>query len=408
MLRRHVVGLTITKAQCQQDTILFPYTEASEFEHLELKLTGAKVILTGRHGKYFWLRLSLGVLLMHFGMTGMIKLRDVDSHMIFMENGGDKKVKDGVVVKEAGSDEWPPRFCKFELAFDNGLELAFRDPRRLARFKWFEDGVDTDEALLNIAPLAVLGPDYSKPRTPLLATEEPFTYGDPDPDPHGRPHLDYDGFAKLVLSRKKPLKSMLLDQTLFCGVGNWVADEVCYQSRIHPNEVLLQKILDSDHPALKTLYEKLIYVCLYAVGCEADVTKYPEDWLMLHRWGKGRKQKATVASGHVVEHVTIGGRTSCFVPELQKKLPRPTGGGDSDVENHDPDDDVTVKTESETTTTKSEIKSETTNGKLKAKATKTELVTVTTRVKREPKRRLDPNEWLYVPERKLRLHSRIN
>ncbi len=71
-----------------------------DLANLQSKLTGSTVKSVGRHGKYFWLRLSLnkeskdetGVLLMHFGMTGMIKIRNVKSHLIFMENGGDKKV----------------------------------------------------------------------------------------------------------------------------------------------------------------------------------------------------------------------------------------------------------------------------------------------------------------------------
>ena len=84
-------------------------------------LTNAVVTSVGRHGKYFWIRLynhnTTNVLLMHFGMTGMIKLRNVHSHLAFMENGGDKKaleklerfrykdsrIKPDVEVKQ----EWP-------------------------------------------------------------------------------------------------------------------------------------------------------------------------------------------------------------------------------------------------------------------------------------------------------------
>ena len=34
--------------------------------------------------------------------------------------------------------------------------------------------------------------------------------------------------------RKAPLKAVLLDQSLFAGVGNWIADEVLYQARLEP------------------------------------------------------------------------------------------------------------------------------------------------------------------------------
>ncbi|CAN3356308.1 hypothetical protein DICA2_C01816 [Diutina catenulata] len=323
LLKRNIVGASITKVEfLVEDTIIFPYTESSEFSSLGEKLTGAKVEAAGRHGKYFWLRLSCGMLLMHFGMTGMIKLHGLDSHLIFMENGGDKKVKNGEAVQSEGDAEWPPRFTKFQLWFDNDIELAFRDPRRLARVKFFES-VLSEEELMAMAPLKVLGPDYSKTREPI-DTPEPFVFGDPDPHHHGRPIPNLEEFSKVVATRKKPLKSLLLDQNLFAGVGNWVADEVCFQSRIHPNEVVSSKVDASEGvpEVIATIYEKLIEVCSTAVRVEGDVKQYPDDWLMLHRWGKGRKEKAEVLGGHKVDHMTIGGRTSCFVPDLQKMLPR--------------------------------------------------------------------------------------
>lgn len=46
---------------------------------------------------------------------------------------------------------------------------------------------------------------------------------------------------------------------------------------------------------------------------------FPKGWLMLYRWGKRRKgEKQKTSDGYLVEHVTVGGRTSSYVPELQK------------------------------------------------------------------------------------------
>lgn len=36
------------------------------------------------------------------------------------------------------------------------------------------------------------------------------------------------------------------------------------------------------------------------------------------RWGKGNGQKSKMPSGHVIDHLTVGGRTSAVVPALQK------------------------------------------------------------------------------------------
>lgn len=351
-------------------------------------LLGAKVASVGRHGKYFWIRLikpqsDPTVMLMHFGMTGMVKLRNVDSHLTFMENGGDKKVLKEVkkveqgkltkrkakkevkevtvedvevdlaggvtetVVKAekyvgksdnedglkevSGPSEWPPRFTKFEIVFENKdshpqiLDFAFLDPRRLGRVR-FLTGPQylTDEQLLLEDPLKALGPDYSKnpEKEPAEQETNKFVSGDADPHHHGRPRLSLEEFSRLVLSRQKSIKSLLLDQDQFAGIGNWVSDEILFRARIHPGEVISSKIVDPSSEHLRRLYEAIIYVMEESVRVEGNVREFPEDWLMLYRWGKGRKEKAKTKEGYSVEHETIGGRTSCFVPELQNPLKR--------------------------------------------------------------------------------------
>lgn len=345
LLKRNILGFRITKVNLMHDPLLFPVLKDTnepekELDKMRKNLTNAVVTSVGRHGKYFWIRLhnhnTCNVLLMHFGMTGMVKLRNVQSHLSFMENGGDKKVlemlerfkyKDSKIEPDAEvKQEWPPRFTKFDMELENNekkLEFAFSDPRRLARVRSLSGlEVSADESLLKLSPLNVLGPDYSKPDVPPKELEK-FVFGDPDSDNHGRPRLPIDEFSSLVLSKKKPIKSLLLDQAYFAGVGNWVADEVLFQAHIHPNEIISSKIpneLDYIHPVLQKLYDSLIYVCEEAVRVEGDVTKFPDDWLMLHRWGKGRKEKRKTPNGLILDHITVGGRTSCYCPALQKLL----------------------------------------------------------------------------------------
>ncbi|ANB12403.1 hypothetical protein AWJ20_656 [Sugiyamaella lignohabitans] len=55
-------------------------------------------------------------------------------------------------------------------------------------------------------------------------------------------------------------------------------------------------------------------------GGIGNTEAFPKDWLMLYRWGKRRKgEKQKTADGYEVDHVTVGGRTACYVPALQKK-----------------------------------------------------------------------------------------
>ncbi|CAD1813602.1 Formamidopyrimidine-DNA glycosylase H2TH domain family protein [Candida parapsilosis] len=346
LLKRNVLGFRIKNVNLSLDTLLFPILKESkhpdaELEDIKSKLLGSRIDSVGRHGKYFWLRLTKEevpksrVLLMHFGMTGMIKIRNVKSHLVFMENGGDKKIlkelnepkKEGDVKVEI-DHEWPPRFSKFEMDLakdDFKLEISFADPRRLGRVRLISDELaSTDEGLLQLPPLDALGPDYSKSKV-VKKDSDDFVFGDPDPCNHGRPRLSLLDFNELILSKKKPIKSLLLDQAYFAGVGNWVADEVLFHAKLHPNEIISSKIENNHgtvHPVVQGLYESLIYVCEEAVKCEGDSKKFPSHWLMLHRWGKARKNqgKAKTKEGFVLDHITVGGRTSCYAPEVQRLL----------------------------------------------------------------------------------------
>lgn len=365
-----MLGYQIASLVLNNDALLFPVLKNASNPEKELQLLQGRLLHStiesvGRHGKYFWLRTrpvdskSTDVLLMHFGMTGNIKIRNIGSHLIFLENAGtkvidsikkEKKVskyfkkeeEDVVTVEQLQNEEneskkepeeWPPRFTKMELVLEKDgtrLDLAFTDPRRLGRIRLLTGpGIQADEDLLNTSPLDALGPDYSKSPNSLKSEKE-FVIGDPDPHHHGRPRPTVEEFSKLVLSKKKPIKSFLLDQAFFSGIGNWVGDEVVYQARIHPNEVISSKIpqnLEKVHPVVQRLYDSIIYICEESVRVEGNVKKFPSNWLMLYRWSKAKKKgpKPTTDDGKALDFVTVGGRTSCFVPELQKPLKNEIG-----------------------------------------------------------------------------------
>lgn len=71
---------------------------------------------------------------------------------------------------------------------------------------------------------------------------------------------------------------------------------------------------------VKRLHASMMYVCQTAVDLLADSHKFPEEWLFKHRWGKGKKDAATtLPNGEKIIYITVGGRTSCIVPAIQKK-----------------------------------------------------------------------------------------
>ncbi|KIO20449.1 hypothetical protein M407DRAFT_220647 [Tulasnella calospora MUT 4182] len=270
----------IEKVDTVEDTIVFSGVDHQTFAK---ELTGRKVLDVKRHGKVFWLVLDgegrMPVL--HFGMTGMIHIQGQEPAYY------QRKPKDD------GNEEWPPKNTKFVLhiAGSDGAaptKIAFRDPRRLGRVRLCAEPEKEP-------PVSELGFD------PILSM----------------PPLEE--FSPLIKKRNMPIKALLLDQSFSAGVGNWVADEVLFHSRIHPEQ--RANTLSDDEIA--TLHEKIVYVCKTAVDLKADSEKFPDSWLFRHRWGKGKKGKGaslTLPDGRTatIKWITVGGRTSAIVEEVQK------------------------------------------------------------------------------------------
>ncbi|CAM9784655.1 unnamed protein product [Ascophyllum nodosum] len=241
-------------------------------EKLTASLEGRKIVALKRRGKQMWFLLDKPPHpLFHFGMTGSFSIKGQPRHKY---------------VKFKVEGEWPPKFTKLELEMSNGTCLALTDPRRLARVRLREDPEASP-------PISSLGPD-------------PIT------DP-----LTMEDFAAALTKPNAPIKAVLLDQErLVSGVGNWVADEVCYQACVHP----AAKCNTLSPEQVAALHAKLLSVCEEACEKRADYTVFPQHWLFHHRWGKGKGSGGTphTASGHRVQFDVVGGRTTAIVPAVQR------------------------------------------------------------------------------------------
>jgi formamidopyrimidine-DNA glycosylase len=141
--------------------------------------------------------------------------------------------------------------------------------------------------------------------------------------PHEAPirHLGFDvldemprlrELARLLAGRRAPIKAALLDQGLFAGVGNWIADEALYQARIRPD----RSASGLRREEVARLRARLQAIVRLAVDVAADSGRFPRGWLFPHRWG--RDPRARTAAGERIVHVTIAGRTAAFVPARQR------------------------------------------------------------------------------------------
>lgn len=227
-------------------------------------------------------------LVMHFGMTGWIHIKGERTAYTNYY----KKMKPDELHK------WPPKYWKFKIVTEEGDEMAFTDPRRFGRVRAVDcPGKD----IRKHSPLVENGPD---------------------------PVVDLDVFTEEYLrdkmkSRRVPIKALLLDQAVISGIGNWVADEVLYQARLHPE----QYCNDFSDAEIKQLYESIRFVCQTAVDKLGDSDQFPDDWLFNYRWGKGSKNAHShTPNGDKLAFLTVGGRTSCYAPARQKKTGQVVSG----------------------------------------------------------------------------------
>jgi formamidopyrimidine-DNA glycosylase len=234
-------------------------------------LKGRTVTEIGRKGKYWWIELDQKPWLFgHLGMAGWI--RELDAPTVRLREHGKAPLDDA---------NGRPRFLKLMLTAEDGKRISFTDQRRLGRM-WL--GISPEE----------------DPRISALGFD---CYAEIPPAKE---------LHAMLVKRKAPIKAILLDQSLFAGVGNWIADETLYHARISP-----KRTGDTLKPKeTERLREALYRVVHTAVEAGADSDKYPEDWLFSSRWG-GKKGRTEIGGKKIVRE-TVGGRTSAWVPAIQK------------------------------------------------------------------------------------------
>ena len=119
-------------------------------------------------------------------------------------------------------------------------------------------------------------------------------------------------FSELIRARGANVKSLLLDQSFSAGVGNWIADEVLYQAGIDPRRHATSL---TDEEARRVRARGLRPSSSAPSPPTPTMRATPRAWLFHRRWGK--RAEARTTRGERIEHLTIGGRTTAWVPAAQ-------------------------------------------------------------------------------------------
>jgi formamidopyrimidine-DNA glycosylase len=220
---------------------------------IENKLRNVKFVKTFRHGKYLFVKTNdVGWLVLHFGMTGDVR---------YFKN----------------SDE-EPKHTRLLIKFENGYFLAFNNQRLLGKVNL----IDNKDDYIKEKNLGVDALD-----------------------------LNFEQFNKVLKNRSAKIKSTLMNQKLISGIGNIYADEILFQSEIHP-ELKANKLTKDKS---KNIYENIKKVLTTAIKANAEVDDFPENFIIPHRQKQGKCPK----DGKELKTTKVNGRTTYFCPNHQKK-----------------------------------------------------------------------------------------
>jgi len=113
---------------------------------------------------------------------------------------------------------------------------------------------------------------------------------------------------------KTPLKTLLLDQRHFPGIGNWMADEICWRLRIDPRRPA-GTLDESAQASLWRALRRVSREALRIIG--TDWSDPPDSWLMNHRWRDGGICPRPKCHAPLVRE-DLRGRTTCRCPGCQR------------------------------------------------------------------------------------------
>jgi formamidopyrimidine-DNA glycosylase len=189
-----LVGRTVARVRTTAPSYFFLTPPAV----LRRRLAGRRFVELGRVGKYLVATLEGGDrLLLHLGMTGQLFGRGVASVRLLSSTAGASLAPERQLASFR-----PDRHTHLQLSFlDGGPEVYFRDARKFGKVQLLRSGEPAER-------LDRLGVDA------LAATGARL--------------------FEASRARRIPIKTLLLDQSVFAGVGNIYADEALFLARVRP------------------------------------------------------------------------------------------------------------------------------------------------------------------------------
>ncbi|TBW29999.1 Fpg/Nei family DNA glycosylase [Gramella sp. KN1008] len=221
-------------------------------KEFEDRLVGTELVQAQRHGKYLFIKTSDdGFLVFHFGMTGKFDFSHEDD---------------------------PPKHTRFYLTFEDSSKLFFICPRKLGKIYLAQEMEDFLE-------------EHSVGKDAL--------------------EIDKSEFRELLDKKRGSIKGALTNQSLIAGIGNMYADEILFQTKIHPKTA----VSDLSEKELDKIFNKMEEVLETLIESKEKEDGLPDTYLTGNR---EEGSDCPVCKGKI-KMIKVSGRSTYFCPSCQKE-----------------------------------------------------------------------------------------
>ncbi len=257
---KSITGKSISGVKVyRESSVAFP-----DVETFKAGLLNKKIKQVTRRGKFIVIILNDdSILLIHLKMSGRLVLDDNRN-----------------------------KYCRISLKLSDALNLDFIDTRALGKQWYYKDKVSMYENLPTLKNMGV----------------EPLEDFNSD-----------DIYLRIKKSNMK-IKTLLLDQTIICGIGNIYADEILFLAKINP--------LNTGNSLTKAKFKKLVstirLVLSQAISYGgSSIRDYKNAQgvngnYQNYAYVYGRKDKPCRLCKSLIQKITLGGRGTHFCPKCQR------------------------------------------------------------------------------------------
>ncbi|QQT50150.1 bifunctional DNA-formamidopyrimidine glycosylase/DNA-(apurinic or apyrimidinic site) lyase [Proteus mirabilis] len=252
----HLVGNILHYAIVRNSKLRWPVSEKIK------TLLDEPILSVKRRAKYLLIELNQGWIIVHLGMSGSVR-----------------------ILPEEQPEE---KHDHIDLVFRDGKVLRYTDPRRFGAWLWCED-------LATSSVLAHLGPE------PLSA------------------QFNAQYLYQQSKNKKIAIKPWLMDNKLVVGVGNIYANEALFSSGIMPDRKansLTEQECDVLVNAIKTVLTRSIEQGGTTLKDFLQSDGKP-GYFAQELFVYGRKDKACLICGHIIESIKQGQRSTFFCRHCQ-------------------------------------------------------------------------------------------